>query len=80
MLSVSLAMLLLPLFGLRRRRKAGPLMMPLLLIVAACTMTLTGCGTNLNGYFGQPQKSYTITVTATSGTLVHTSTINLNVE
>ena len=40
---------------------------------------LTGCGTN-NGFFGVPAHSYTITVTAGSGTLSHSATVVLNVQ
>jgi trimeric autotransporter adhesin len=40
---------------------------------------LSGCGTN-NGFFGQPSQTYTITVTATSGTLSHATTVTLTIE
>jgi hypothetical protein len=40
---------------------------------------LTGCGTN-NGFFGVPAHSYTITVTAISGSLSHSATVVLNVQ
>jgi hypothetical protein len=41
---------------------------------------LGGCGSG--GFLGSPpgQTSYTITISATSGTLVRTSTVQLNLE
>lgn len=81
-LSGSLALLFLPLFCLRRRRRTMTRLLAILLFVfgSVATLGLTGCGSNSNGFFGQAQKSYSATVTATSGTLVHTSTVTLNVE
>jgi hypothetical protein len=38
-----------------------------------------GCGGN-SGFFAQAQRSYTMTVTVSSGSLSHTSTITLTVE
>jgi hypothetical protein len=40
---------------------------------------LSGCGAG-NGFLGQPPANYTITVTATSGTTQHVSTITLNLQ
>jgi len=40
---------------------------------------LSGCSAS-NGFFAQSEKTYTITVTATSGTLSHSTTVNLTVE
>ena len=40
---------------------------------------LTGCGST-NGFFGKAPQSYTITVTGTSGTLAHSTTVVLNVQ
>jgi hypothetical protein len=40
---------------------------------------LGGCAGG-NGFFGHPQSSYTVTVTATSGSLKRSTTLTLNVE
>jgi hypothetical protein len=76
------AVLLLPFAGgLRRfaRRGARPLL-PMLLLLAACggTLLLSGCGSS--GFFAPNQKTYIITVTATSGTLSHSTTLTLTVQ
>jgi hypothetical protein len=53
-----------------------------LLLVFALLLTslgvLTGCG--VGGYFNQPEKTYIITVTGTSGSLTHTTTVTLTVQ
>lgn len=73
-------MFLLPL-GRRMRRSAGGAGrfagLMLLLMVAACTaLGLTACGSGGGtGYFGQKVKNYTVTITATSGALSHTTTV-----
>jgi ABC-type transporter Mla subunit MlaD len=46
------------------------------LVVAA---GLSGCG-SASGFFGQQQTTYTVTVTGTSGTLSHSTTVTLTVE
>jgi hypothetical protein len=76
------AVLLLPFAGgLRRfaRRGAKPIL-PLLLILFTWggTMLLNGCGSS--GFFAPGQKTYTIVVTATSGTLSHSTTLTLTVK
>jgi sugar lactone lactonase YvrE len=76
------AVLLLPFAGgLRRfaRRGARPLL-PMLLLLAAGggTLLLSGCGSS--GFFAPNQKTYIITVTATSGTLSHSTTLTLTVQ
>jgi hypothetical protein len=76
-------MILLPFGGKTRRsaRRAGRFAGLLLLILAAtgAVLGLAGCG-GTSGYFGQQQRNYTVTVTATSGALSHTTTVNFNVE
>jgi hypothetical protein len=40
---------------------------------------MSGCARG-NGFFGQQQSSYTVTVTATSGPLTRSTRLTLNVE
>jgi hypothetical protein len=79
----SLALLLLPFAGkLRKTGKRFSRMISLLLLLiagAAAMAGVSGCGSN-TGFFSQAQKSYTVTVTATSGTLSRTSNVTLTVE
>ncbi len=76
-------LLLLPLAGGMRRAgqrlgRAIPLLM--LMIAGLTTMaTLNGCGPS-NGFSGQPQKTYVVTVIATSGKLSHSANLTLTVE
>lgn len=82
-----LALVLLP-FAWRRRRQGAP--MPRLMVVGFMMLSLgaltglTGCGTN-SGFFGNPTRSYNITVTATAqnaqgATLQHVATVKLTVQ
>jgi CSLREA domain-containing protein len=77
---ISLALLLLPFVGkLRKTGKRFSRMLPILLLLIAsmaAVVGLNGCG----GKSGPPPQSYTVGVTATSGTLSHTSNITLTVE
>jgi large repetitive protein len=72
--------LLLPLFGIRRLRH--PRNRSTLMLAAAVSLAIAlavaGCGGS--GFFTQPPKTYPITVTATSGSLQHSVTVNLTVE
>jgi hypothetical protein len=76
-------MLLLP-FAVRMR-SAGKRLRGILLalLVAAAALgtlsTMSGCARG-NGFFGQQQSSYTVTVTATSGPLTRSTRLTLNVE
>jgi hypothetical protein len=78
--------LLLPLAGAKRFRERLTKLprMLLLLVFGGLSLGLVaglgGCGSG--GFFGSPkgQTSYTITISATSGTLVRTSTVQLNLE
>ena len=76
-------LLLLPFVGRMRRtgKKLSRMLAVLLLLAAgAAAMTgLSGCSST-SGFFGQEQKSYTVTVTATSGTLSHSTQVTLTVE
>jgi hypothetical protein len=81
---VVLGILLLPFAGrLRVLRKRLRRVFPLLLGLAAAigaTTALTGCGAT-SGLFGPPQQQiYTVTLTATSGTLSHSTTVTLTVK
>ena len=80
---VTLALLILP-FGVSRKRREklkGSRVMSTLgvLLLLGGVAGITGCGTS-NGFFGQPAQSYTVTVTATSGTISHSTTVVLNLQ
>ncbi len=77
------ALLLFPLAFSRRARLSvtkGRLLSVLAALLLLGSVTgLTGCGTS-NGFFGQQAQTYTVTVTGTSGTLVHSTQVILNVQ
>ena len=83
--TISLGLILLPFAGARRLRQSGKrlaLFGCLVLLLAAGTVTtagLTGCGAS-NGFFGEAQRTYTVILTATSGTVQHTTTVTLDVQ
>jgi hypothetical protein len=77
------ALALLVLFGVGGMRRYGRnvrrmLAMVILLAAGAAATMLTGCGGD--GFFTQSPKNYSVTITATSGTLEHTATVTLNVQ
>jgi trimeric autotransporter adhesin len=77
---VAFSCMLLPLLGFRRiRKRLSKVGLFLVLGIAALgtTSALTGCG---GGYFGPPPASYPLTVTGTSGSLQHSTTVTLNVR
>lgn len=84
---VALGLFLLPLFGAKRRRLLNSsgrtaryiFMMFVLLAGIVTAAGLTGCGTG-NGFFGHAPKTYSITITATSGTIQHSVNATLNVQ
>jgi hypothetical protein len=83
----ALAFLCLPFAALGSLRRKLPadrrrLFMALFLLGAlAATTGLAGCGSaNGNGFFGQAPQSYTITITATSGSVQHSVAVQLNVQ
>jgi hypothetical protein len=79
---LSLALLLLPFVGrLRRAGKRFSRMLSVLLLLGAgfaAMAGLNGCGSG--GFLSQAPKSYTVTVTATSGTLSRSSNVTLTVQ
>jgi hypothetical protein len=78
--TLALALLLLPFAGARRLRRSGRLAVLLVAISGfAGTAGVMGCGAS-NSFSGQTKKSYTVTVTATAGTVQHTSTVTLNLQ
>jgi len=80
---VALGFLLLPLVGIRRRlgKTLGRMIFTFLLLAAgAYAMAgLSGCAAT-SGLSGKPPQTYTMTVTATSGTLSHATTVTLTLE
>jgi hypothetical protein len=79
---LALALFFLPLLGTKRMRRQGRKMsrwICLLVLVSsmAATAALAGCG---GSYFSQAQKDYTVTVTATAGSLQHSFNVTLNVQ
>jgi sugar lactone lactonase YvrE len=80
---VALGFLLLPLAGLRRLlgKTLGRTIFTLLLLAAGASAMagLSGCEPT-SGLFAQPSQTYTMTVTATSGTLSHATTVTLTIK
>jgi hypothetical protein len=77
---IVLALLLLPFVAKRCvREKMKSRMLLLVLLMAGVTATLTGCGST-NGFLLQSPGTYTLTVTASSGTLQHSQTVTLIVQ
>jgi hypothetical protein len=77
------SLLLVPFVGRLRRKlsRLGQTMSVLLLLGMGCAMVagVSGCGSS-NGFFNQPQQTYKMNVTVSSGALSHSSTITLTVE
>ena len=75
--------LLLPFAG-KIRRPAGKgarwIVLSLLAVSSISVLGLTSCGGKNTGFLGSSQTSYTLTVTATSGALSHSTTLNLTVQ
>ena len=77
--------LLIPLLGagtIRMRGKSLPRLVCLVLLAlggAAASSVLSGCG-SANGFLVQSPQNYTVSITATSGSMLHTATVTLNVQ
>jgi sugar lactone lactonase YvrE len=77
---IVLAFLLLPFVAKRCvREKMKGRMLLLLLLLVGTTAAMSGCGSR-NGFFLQSPQTYTLTVTATSGTIAHSQTVTLIVQ
>jgi hypothetical protein len=82
---IALGLLLLPFTKARRLRTSGRTLRRMLCLALLLTGgaispgVLSGCGSS-NGFLGQTPKNYTVTVTATSGTVQHTTSVNLNLQ
>ena len=64
----------------RQGRKLRRLLcIALLLTGTAAAAMLSGCGST-NGFFPQAPQTYTVTVTATSGSLQQTTSFTLNLQ
>ena len=80
--TLMLGMLLLPFGGTLRRaanRHGRKFRVLLLAVAVTAAVGLSACGTS-SGFFGNRQKNYVITVTATSGAISHDTTLNLTVQ
>ncbi len=80
---LALAFLLLPLLGVRRLRRQGQrlsrvLCLLLLLLSGAATIVLSGCGGHPAST--QQPETHTLTLTASSANLQHSTTFNLTVQ
>ena len=75
---LALGFLLLPLLGLPRMRRGL-----LLMLIAAATLSgltaLSGCGVQ-KGFNSQLSENYTLNITATSGQVVHSFDVTLNLQ
>lgn len=78
--ATALALLLLPFATNKRTRRTARRWSRLLLVLLALGVVgvLSGCGTG--GFFGHQNGSYTVTVTAVSGSTTHTTNVTLTVQ
>lgn len=81
---VLVGLLLLPCNGKFRKavkKRRGTLCsLVLLFFGTACLAGLSGCGAASSGFFGQKQTSYTLTITATSGSVSRSTNVTLTVQ
>jgi hypothetical protein len=70
----------------RRLRRAGKRIRRMLLVGSLAVTALavgagmSGCGATSSGFFGHPQQTYSVVITATSGSISHSTTVALTVE
>ena len=76
--AVAYALLLLPFAWLKRHRRGRQRLLFLMLVALVFFGAVSGCGDG--GYFSQTEQTYTMTVTGTSGNVVHSTTVTLTVE
>jgi hypothetical protein len=78
---LALALLLLPLIGVRRLRRQGRnlsrMLCALFLLLGMATMALSGCGGHAKS---ETATNYTLTITATSGNVQHSTEVTLTVN
>ena len=81
---IAFALLLLPLFGFRRARKAWQRYIAVLVLLVgslAAAAGLTACTNTPSGYFGQVTTyDYTVNITATSGGISHSTRVLVTVN
>ncbi len=80
---LALALLLLPLFGVRRLRRQGNklgrmLCILLLLLGSAATLVFSGCGGK--SHLMQSPETYSVNITAASGSLQQSASVSLTVQ
>jgi sugar lactone lactonase YvrE len=80
----ALGLILLPFAGRMRRsgktlQKCG-LILLLLVAGAVSAAGIMGCGAKDSGYFGQAQQTYKVVITATSGSVSHSTSVILTVQ
>jgi hypothetical protein len=75
---LAFAVLLLPLLG-RRRVRHSLLSLMIVGALLAGVVSISGCGA-MDGFNAQAVKNYTVTVTAASAGIQHSSDVNLNVQ
>jgi len=75
--------LLLPLFGMVHLRKSGAVTMKrvalVCLLLAIATLGMSACGGG-SGFFNHGSQAYNLQLSATSGALQHSATLNLNIQ